>query len=124
MTTVGYGDIKGTNTTERVFCIFLHLFGVLSYSFAAGSLTSILDNYDAINNKHQEKITILNRLYKENQLPSDLYYLHLNHIENLEKHHTQDDVKEFLDELPFRLKLKTIMYIYKDIYNKVDYLRS
>jgi len=42
LTTVGYGDISGNNTAERIICIFLHLIGVISYSIAAGSLTSIL----------------------------------------------------------------------------------
>ena len=42
LTTVGYGDIKGHTVIERVVCIFLHLIGVLSYSFASGSLTSII----------------------------------------------------------------------------------
>ena len=37
ITTVGYGDISGTTTIEKIICIFLHLIGVLSYSFAAGS---------------------------------------------------------------------------------------
>ena len=66
ITTVGYGDISGQSTVERVICIFLHLIGVLSYSFASGSLTSIIANYDQMNEKNQGKIDILNRLFKEN----------------------------------------------------------
>lgn len=46
ITTVGYGDISATNTLERILCVFLHIIGVLSYSIAAGSLTSIIENYD------------------------------------------------------------------------------
>ena len=51
ITTVGYGDISGKNTLERVICIFLHLIGVLSYSFTSGAMTSILDSYDKMNLK-------------------------------------------------------------------------
>lgn len=64
ITTVGYGDISATSTIERVICIFLHLIGVLSYSFASGSLTSIIANYDNLNQKNLEKVNILNRLFK------------------------------------------------------------
>jgi hypothetical protein len=74
ITTVGYGDIRGNSTTERVICIFLHLIGVLSYSFASGSLTSIIANYDQINQKNQEKMNVLNRLFKEHNIPSEIYY--------------------------------------------------
>ena len=42
MTTVGYGDISGTNDYERIFCSIIMLFGVIAFSFANGSLTSII----------------------------------------------------------------------------------
>ena len=42
ITTVGYGDISGTNNTERVFCAIIMLFGVIAFSFANGSMTSII----------------------------------------------------------------------------------
>ena len=57
-----------------VICFGLHLIGVLSYSFASGSLTTIIQNYDTINDENQEKINTLNKIYKEKNLPQDLYY--------------------------------------------------
>ena len=57
-----------------VICFALHLIGVLSYSFASGSLTTIIQNYDTINDENQEKINTLNKIYKEKKLPQDLYY--------------------------------------------------
>lgn len=64
ITTVGYGDISGNSTPERLICFILHLIGVLSYSFASGSLTTIIQNYDTINDENQEKINTLNKIYK------------------------------------------------------------
>lgn len=55
ITTVGYGDISGTNTTERVICIFLMIIGVLFFSFSSGSLTQIISNYEKVNLKLLEK---------------------------------------------------------------------
>ena len=46
ITTVGYGDISGVNTTERIFCSVIMLVGVISFSFANGSLASIISNSD------------------------------------------------------------------------------
>jgi hypothetical protein len=41
--TVGYGDISGnSNKIERLFCIFIMITGVIAFSFASGSLASIL----------------------------------------------------------------------------------
>lgn len=42
ITTVGYGDISGKNTLERVIGIIIMICGVISFSFATGSLSSIL----------------------------------------------------------------------------------
>lgn len=44
--TVGYGDIVAVNSFERSVAILLMLIGVISFSFATGSLSSILSNYD------------------------------------------------------------------------------
>jgi len=46
ITTVGYGDVSGKNPTEWVFCSLMMVIGVISFSFANGSLASILSNYD------------------------------------------------------------------------------
>jgi hypothetical protein len=45
--TVGFGDITAKNSGEKIICIFLMLIGVISFSFATGSLSSIIANYDA-----------------------------------------------------------------------------
>lgn len=46
ITTVGYGDISGTNTIERIFCSIIMLVGVISFGFANGTLASIISNSD------------------------------------------------------------------------------
>lgn len=74
ITTIGYGDISGNSTPERCICFFLHLIGVLSYSFASGSLTNIIANYDTYNDVNRDKINMLNRINKDKNLPQDLYY--------------------------------------------------
>lgn len=42
ITTVGFGDLSANNFIERAFGIIIMLFGVVSFSFATGSLSSIL----------------------------------------------------------------------------------
>ena len=49
ITTVGYGDISGTNNLERMFCSLMMVVGVVSFSFANGSLASIISSYDSKN---------------------------------------------------------------------------
>jgi len=49
ITTVGYGDISGTNNLERVFCSLIMIIGVISFSFANGTLATILASTDSAN---------------------------------------------------------------------------
>lgn len=124
ITTVGYGDIRGNSTTERVICIFLHLIGVLSYSFASGSLTSIITNYDKINEANREKQNILQRIFKEHNLPPKIYYELKNFIKSSEGMKDMDEINEYLNDLPYRLRIRTSLYLYKDAYENVNFLKD
>jgi hypothetical protein len=46
ITTVGYGDIDITTRMEKIFCILVMIIGVIAFSFASGSLASIIQQYD------------------------------------------------------------------------------
>lgn len=42
ITTVGYGDIGGSNSYEKIFCSIVMIIGVISFSMANGALASII----------------------------------------------------------------------------------
>jgi len=46
ITTVGYGDISGTNNYERMFASFVMVVGVILFSIANGALASIISSLD------------------------------------------------------------------------------
>ena len=54
-------------------CIFLFIFGVLSFSFSIGSLSSVLSNMDTKEAKLKEKMKVLDHLKKEHNIPFSLY---------------------------------------------------
>ena len=92
ITTVGYGDISGTNNTERVFCAVIMLFGVIAFSFANGSLTSIIQNGDSNNAKYEQQVTMLNDIYKEYCLPLELF----NRVKKTLGYKKQKDMDQLL----------------------------
>ena len=49
------------------------LIGVIAFSFASGSLASILQDYDSQNAMFKEKLAILNKLYHEYGISQELY---------------------------------------------------
>jgi uncharacterized membrane protein SpoIIM required for sporulation len=60
--TVGYGDISAYTETERIFCIFLMILGVFAFSFATGTLASIIATHDSKQGRLQEKMNVLNEI--------------------------------------------------------------
>ena len=73
ITTVGFGDISGGTTSEQVICLILMVIGVISFSFATGTLSSILSNLDSSNAKLKGKLGVLLNIRDEYNLPSSLY---------------------------------------------------
>lgn len=64
---MGYGDVNPTNSKERTFQIFVSLVGVVSFSFIAGALSSLMTSFDDImqeKDKNQERLLLLNEEYK------------------------------------------------------------
>lgn len=73
ITTVGYGDISGGTKTEKVFCIFIQVVGVIGFSISSGALASIMTSYDSKNAILSAKLMKLKKLYKDYSLPLELY---------------------------------------------------
>ena len=49
------------------------LIGVISFTFATGTLSSLMSNTDASAVRLQERMEILNKVYNEHKLPLSLY---------------------------------------------------
>ena len=60
-------------TTERWFCVFLMLIGVISYSFAISSLTSMLAEEDIKETKKLEALETLHQIDVDCDLDTRLY---------------------------------------------------
>jgi len=72
ITTVGYGDISGTNSLERAYCSCIMIVGVISFSFANGSLASILSSYDQTNAMLKEKMDNIQKILTKYKINSTL----------------------------------------------------
>jgi hypothetical protein len=62
---VGYGDITPKNTFEELMCVLLMLMGVMCFSFATGTIASIITSYDSQEALMKEKIATLNDIHIE-----------------------------------------------------------
>jgi hypothetical protein len=111
-TTVGYGDINITTKIEKFFCIIVMLTGVISFSFASGSLSSILQSYDTQNAKYKEQLSVLNKIFKDYHMPLELY-ASLKKSLNYQANNDLEDIHRFSDKLPHKLKIELSIHLYK-----------
>ena len=75
------------------------IIGVISFSFAQGSIASILATHDAMNGEYNDKMKILNEANKDYNLPRELYVSLLRQIK-YESGKTLNDLNKFVEELP------------------------
>jgi len=102
MTTVGYGDYSATTTLERVFVIFLMIFGVVAFTFISGALSSIITNFDQSSASLAEKLLFLNKL-KVNHGISDKLYSECRQAINFDEKTTMLGLDAFIQSLPTSL---------------------
>lgn len=108
---------------EKIFCILIMIIGVIAFSFASGSLASILQHYDNSNAKHKEQLSILNKLFKDYKLPLSLYSS-LKQSLNFQAKNDLQDVHNFTEQLPHKLKVELSVFLYKDLYKTLDFLQD
>jgi len=111
-TTVGYGDIHGTNTTERVLAIFLMIGGVFAFSFATGTLTSILTSLDETNKLVNEKMQVVSKLCHRYNLDQEIRQK-LTATVRFQVQNARDEFTEFLSQLDPRLRQRVYREMYK-----------
>jgi len=71
--TVGYGDISPWTTPERIIGVIIVILGVTSFTFATGSLSSLMTNLDSAGAKLKQKMDLLDQIKWEYNL-SPIFY--------------------------------------------------
>jgi hypothetical protein len=104
--TVGYGDISAQRSVERIICIILMTVGVVSFSFATGSISSIIAKHDSAEAKLKQKVTMLDSISREYAFPQELFnkvmrVIKFDHV----KKKDSKEVQEFIDELPEKIRV-------------------
>ena len=123
ITTVGYGDFSAKTGIEKIINIFIMLIGVIGFSYASGSFTNYIQTQSRVNEVLDGKLELLDRLYKEHEIPHELY---TQIRKNLKSNYIKDvqTVSRFVDELPLNLKQNLCVHIYKPVYQKIDFLKD
>lgn len=66
---------------------------------------------------------MLNRIYKEYKLPLDLF-IKIKKSMGYESQKAMNDLHNFIQELPHKLKTEVSLYVYEQRYNKIKFFRN
>ena len=102
--TVGYGDITAVGDGEKLVAVFLMMLGVIAFSFGTGALSSIIASYDSSQARLKEKMSTLTDINKDHSKKSR-------------------DFTQFMEELPYKLRMELAMEIHKKIYQTVAFFK-
>lgn len=120
--TVGYGDMSASNIYEHIFCIIVMVIGVTAFAAATSSLTNLIQSYDMENSKLEEKVQMLNRIYKEYQLPLKLYE-NVKKSLKLEYKNDIEDLLNFVEQLPQDLRIEVSLFIFEKTFKQIIFFK-
>jgi len=106
--------VNPSTTGERCFAVLMMLIGVFTFSFASGSLSSIMHNVDSQQAEVNEKLLLLDSLTKYYNFSPQLYD-DLKNIISYDNHQKEEDLDELLKELPHKVKLQVLNEVHRDL---------
>ena len=107
ITTVGYGDISGTNTSEKYVSNLIMVLGVILFSLISTEITFIIQNYDNINSDEKEQRAILDNLVQKYGLSKRLQSKLIAYIKS-DVANDELKINDFIDNLPIKYRNKII----------------
>lgn len=122
ITTVGYGDMPINTSYEKILAVFIIIVGVITFSFAIGSLMSVLENLDSSEAKLKQKHFELNSIQKKYKIPSELYYRIFKSLKF--KIEQEMEAERFMKTLPVHLRSELDLEINREIISRIPYFKE
>ena len=124
ITTVGYGDITGNTISEIIFQVLLLIIGTIAYSF----IISYFSNYTIKINKKsmtfEKNLGILQEIKLNHpNMKNSIYKEVLRNLYN-EQLYEKQDKNILFDCLPYSMKNKLIIEMYKPIINNFVFFKD
>ncbi len=124
LTTVGYGDITPKGNGEKIYAMFVMIFGVGIYGYIIGNIANIIANFNIAYSHFTYKMQEINNFSKKQNIPKNLQkemqifyrYTWENNISNKQL--------DLLSNFPENLRNKVMMFLNRDIIKKVPFFRE
>ena len=121
--TIGYGDILASNLIERLYNIFLLIFGVMLYTFALTNISSIFTSIDKNKEIFQKKLEIIEDISSDHYINFELYTA-IKQFVTLQFKNNNEDRYILLDNLPSHVKNYLTTHMYKRLIKDLKFFKD
>ena len=124
LTTVGYGDITPASNGEKIYAMFVMIFGVGIYGYIIGNIANIIANINIAYSHFTYKMQEINNFSKKQNIPKNLQKEMQTFHHYTWENNTTNKQLDLLSNFPESLQNKIIMFLNRDIVKKVPFFRE
>eukprot|EP00948_MAST-09A_sp_MAST-9A-sp1_P000582 g582.t1 len=124
MTAVGYGDVVGRSTAERLWSICTQLVGASVFGFIIGNIAQIITDFDKTAANYKAKMDEVKEYIRNRKLPKPLARRLKAYFDYYLTHKSVFDEDTILYELSDSLRRDLVLANNRDTINSFEYLRS
>ena len=121
---IGYGDILSNNMNERIFNLFLMVFGIMIYSWGLSSISTYIQAKDAKTIEFHQKCELLDEIKVTHEKMSDELYDKIYRFLQYKLENEKKDRNAILDSLPIGLRNNMIYQMYKPIIENFIFFKN
>jgi hypothetical protein len=124
LTTVGYGDIVPSTDLEKLYSVLVMILGVGFYGYLIGNVASVLSKKDPAKEYFVENMERLSTLVKYRNITPAMANKIRRYFTYLWKHKLNINEDEFINQLPYGLKLELLSQLREEVLKKVELFRN
>ena len=123
LTTVGYGDLLCITYKEKIFGLFMEIFGIIAYSWVVSSISNYVQGINEKNEDYEKKCKILEEIKMTCPQLSDDLYERISRYLKYKQDNEKLDKKVIFESLPVGLSNILVYEMYKQIINNFIFFK-
>ncbi|KAI8611883.1 hypothetical protein BC830DRAFT_1231612 [Chytriomyces sp. MP71] len=124
MTTVGYGDIRPENDSERLFSVLVMTLGTFFFGYISGTIASALSNRDSRRVSYQQKMDAVRQYMSDRNMDADMQERVIDYYDYVWERNKGIDVRNLFDDMPSTFKGEVALSLNNAIIDKATIFRK
>jgi hypothetical protein len=124
--TIGYGDYGPDHNSnlQVVYTIFVEIIGVGMFSYIIANVSSLISNLDIARSAYQQRLDEVNAYLRAQRIPTDLQERVRDYYSYMWEKQRGISASTVLDDIPRGLTQEILMFLNRDVVNRVDLFRG